>query len=88
MDNQDKILVGHGIDLTDLFHFCGQFFVNFVPFFHAKFQLFAGLGALFKYFFFHAKLKLLRGWVVFLVPFLSFFHAKCQFFARLGGLFE
>ena len=41
--------------------------------FHAKLQVFAGLGALFGIFF---------------GTFLSFFHAQLQFFARLGGLFE
>ena len=41
--------------------------------FHAKLQVFAGLGAFLMEFF---------------VIFVSFFHAKFQFFAGLDGLFE
>ena len=60
-------------------HFFG--FFSCKTFFHAKLQLFSGLGGLFeqkKYIFVDAKLQVLRGWVLFLVHFLIFFCLFCS----------
>ena len=71
--------------------FSGHFFCHFFGIFSCKTSAFCGVGWSFwvkKDIFFYAKLRFLRGWVVFLVPFLSFFYAKLHFFGGLDGLFE
>ena len=55
------------------FFFSKSSLVGWFSIFHAKLQVFAGLGALFGNFF---------------GTFLSFFQAKLEFLAGLGGLFE
>ena len=58
--------------------------------FHAKLQVFAGLGALFGTFFCHffmQNFSFLGGWEVFLSKKNTFFYEKLHVFGGLGALF-
>ena len=65
----------------------GTFFSHFFVIFSCKISVFCGAGRSFwlkNCIFFHAKLQVLRGWVVFLVNFLVIFVCKTSVLCEAG----